>query len=206
MAEMRVYLAGPDVFLPDAAAWFARKKQICAARGLVGVSPLDAEWTSAAPALTPSGSDHGPARRIARGNEALIRACVAVIANLTPFRGPSADPGTAFELGFARALGLKLFGYSTVGRPFLDRTLAWAGGTARQAAEDWRDADGMLIESFGLHDNLMLDCGITESGGVMLAEDRLPAERWSDLSVFARCVRAAAEALAAPRRECDTRA
>ena len=38
----RVYLAGPDVFLPDAAAWLERKKAICAGVGLTGVSPLDA--------------------------------------------------------------------------------------------------------------------------------------------------------------------
>jgi nucleoside 2-deoxyribosyltransferase len=37
----RVYLAGPDVFLPDAIAWMERKKAICAGARLVGVSPLD---------------------------------------------------------------------------------------------------------------------------------------------------------------------
>ena len=37
----RVYLAGPDVFLPDPVAWLERKKAICASSGLLGVSPLD---------------------------------------------------------------------------------------------------------------------------------------------------------------------
>ena len=39
---MRVYLAGPDVFLPDPLARAATLKAICARHGLVGISPLDA--------------------------------------------------------------------------------------------------------------------------------------------------------------------
>jgi nucleoside 2-deoxyribosyltransferase len=39
---IRVYLAGPDVFLPDAVAWLERKKAICAGSRLIGVTPLDA--------------------------------------------------------------------------------------------------------------------------------------------------------------------
>ena len=49
-------------------------------------------------------------RKIAMRNETHIRSCQAVIANLTPFRGPSADVGTVYEVGFARALGLLIFG------------------------------------------------------------------------------------------------
>jgi nucleoside 2-deoxyribosyltransferase len=111
----RVYLAGPDVFLPDAAAWLERKKAICAGFRLTGVSPLDAlvgepaEW-----ATLPEW------RRIAHRNEAHIRSCAAIVANLTPFRGPSADVGTVYEVGFARGLGLKVFGYATVTAVFLD--------------------------------------------------------------------------------------
>src|ERR1700755_3447564 len=105
----RVYLAGPDVFLPDAADWLARKKAVCAGYHLNGVSPLDpltsepAEWAS-----LPEW------RRIALRNEAHIRSFAAIVANLTPFRGPSADVGTVYEVGLARGLGLKIFGYATV--------------------------------------------------------------------------------------------
>ena len=49
-------------------------------------------------------------RRIALRNKADIRSCEAIVADLTPFRGPSADVGTVCEVGFARALGLKIFG------------------------------------------------------------------------------------------------
>ena len=37
-----VYLAGPDVFLPDPAGRAAALKSVCARHGLRGVSPLDA--------------------------------------------------------------------------------------------------------------------------------------------------------------------
>jgi nucleoside 2-deoxyribosyltransferase len=184
----RVYLAGPDVFLPDAAAWMERKKAICASVGLTGVSPLDALVDEpAAWAGLPEW------RRIARRNEAHIRTCAAVIANLTPFRGPSADAGTVYEIGFARGLGLTVFGYATVATGFLDRTLSAVAGGWQAADGSWRDADGLLVEQFGLFDNLMIEGGITDSGGALVRDDQ---DRWHDLSVFERCVQAAAQALA----------
>ena len=40
---LRVYLAGPDVFLPNAAEIGRRKREICAQYGFEGVFPLDNE-------------------------------------------------------------------------------------------------------------------------------------------------------------------
>jgi nucleoside 2-deoxyribosyltransferase len=183
----RVYLAGPDVFLPDAAAWMERKKAICAGFQLAGVSPLDdltdqpADW-----ATLPDW------RRIALRNEAHIRSCVGVVANLTPFRGPSADVGTVYEIGFARGLGLRVFGYATVATAFLDRTLSSIGGGRLEPDGSWWDSDGLLVEQFGLFDNLMIEGGITDSGGKLIRADQ---DRWNDLSVFERCVHAAAGAI-----------
>jgi nucleoside 2-deoxyribosyltransferase len=183
----RVYLAGPDVFLPDAMAWMERKKAICAGFQLVGVSPLDD-----LPDQPPEWADLPDWRRIALRNEAHIRGCSAIVANLTPFRGPSADVGTVYEIGFARGLGLKVFGYATVATAFLDRTLSSIGGGRQEADGSWWDADGLLVEQFGLFDNLMIEGGITESGGLLVRSDQ---DRWNDLSVFERCVQAAAEAM-----------
>jgi nucleoside 2-deoxyribosyltransferase len=186
---IRVYLAGPDVFLPEPILWLERKKAICAGFGLTGVSPLDAladeplAW-SALPEW----------RRIALRNEAHIRGCDALIANLTPFRGPSADSGTVFEVGFGRALGLKLFGYAMVATPFLDRTLAYLDGAAEQAQDgSWWDPDGLQIEQFGLFDNLMIEGGIHGSGGALLCANQ--DGRWRDLRLFEQCVRTAADAM-----------
>ena len=186
----RVYLAGPDVFFPEPELWADKKKEICDRHGLAGVSPLDdlpdepAEW-----------ADFPFWRRIAMRNEAHIRSCQALIANLTPFRGPSADVGTVYEVGFARALGLKLFGYATTTKLFLPRTLEALGDTAEARPDDsYRDGDGLMVEQFGLFDNLMIEGGIASAGGVLITGD---ADQWGDLALFERCVQAAAEQLAA---------
>jgi nucleoside 2-deoxyribosyltransferase len=172
---MRVYLAGPDVFLPQPDLRAARLKSICASYGLIGVSPLDpvlpapAEWACLA-----------DAHRIARQNEAHIASCDVLVANLTPFRGPSADVGTVFELGFMRALGRPVFGWSNEASHYADRTRAFLGA----------EGDGMEIESFDLSDNLMIEGAITASGGAMVVEAVPPPERWMRLSAFERCLAA----------------
>jgi nucleoside 2-deoxyribosyltransferase len=131
---MRVYLAGPDVFLPDPHARATALKDICARHGVTGISPLDE--------LTPEPEDwtnlHEPFR-IARRNEAHIASCAALVANLTPFRGPSADAGTVFELGFMRALKRPVYGWTNVATAFATRTRNLLG------VEGETDADGLLI-------------------------------------------------------------
>lgn len=179
----KVYLAGPDVFLRHATARAAEKKAICAAHGLVGVSPLDT------PEGVPPAWDALPDwHRIARCNEAHIASCVAVIADLTPFRSPSADAGTVYEVGYARGLGLPVFAYSNVATGYTARVLAQLGAAARPDEAGPRDADDMLVEDFGLHDNLMIDAGIATGGGGLVARDCDAAARWSDLSSFTRAV------------------
>jgi nucleoside 2-deoxyribosyltransferase len=172
---MRVYLAGPDVFVAEPATRAAALKAVCARHGLEGVSPLD-------PRQQPPEWDGLPEfRRIALCNEAHIVDCRAVIANLTPFRGPSADPGTVFEVGFARALGRPVFGWTADPRPFTERTRAFLGAP-----------DGMLVEAFGCTDNLMIDAAAWASGAALVVR----SGEADDLAVFERCVALAARALA----------
>jgi len=178
---MRVYLAGPDVFLPDPLARAARLKACCAARGLVGVSPLDALADEPA-----DWADLPEALRIARRNEAHIAGCDALVANLTPFRGPSADAGTVFELGFMRALGRPVFGWSNMEADFASRTRAFCGVAGET------DPEGMLIEDFALGDNLMIAGAILASGGVFTRRDVAQDEIWSDLAAFEICLDAVA--------------
>ena len=132
---MRIYLAGPDVFLPAPERRRAALTAVCARHGHEGVWPLDP------PPLAPDEVASLPeARRIALGNEAHIRSCAALVANLTPFRGPNADPGTAFEIGFARMLGLKLAGWTNDARCLATRTRAWLG------VEGKHDREGLRVE------------------------------------------------------------
>ena len=102
-----IYLAGPEVFLADTHEIGARKRAICARHGLVGVYPADEECLRD-PTLPPP--EQGLA--ISRAMERAMRGCHAMIVNLTPFRGPSADVGSAYEMGFMRALGRPVFAYS----------------------------------------------------------------------------------------------
>ena len=188
---MRVYLAGPDVFLPDPLARGAALKAICARHGLTGVFPMDdLAHEPAAWAALPL------PHQIALRNEAHIRGAGALIANLTPFRGPSADVGTVFELGFMRALGRPVFGWSNGHPDFTARTRAFLGPAAAPTPDGaWRDAEGMALESFGCLDNLMIDGAIFAASGVLEIVERAGAQRWADLAAFERCVIRAAELL-----------
>jgi nucleoside 2-deoxyribosyltransferase len=188
---MRVYLAGPDVFRPDAARHGAALKAVCAEMGLQGVFPLDAVRGGTPPAWL----SLSPARRIALCNEAHMRGCVAVIANLTPFRGPSADAGTVFEVGFARALGLPVYGWTEDARGYTERVVATARlPLAGDPDGTRRDADGMEIEAFGCVDNLMLDGAIAASGGCIVAAEPGSAD---PLAAFRACCRLLAAQLVA---------
>jgi nucleoside 2-deoxyribosyltransferase len=194
MPTPRIYLAGPDVFLPDPLARAAVLKAICARHGLAGVSPLDAleggdppEWSSLSEAF-----------RIARRNEAHIAGCAALVANLTPFRGPSADPGTVFELGYMRALGRPVFGWSNCAEPFAARSRAFLADATAQPDGTWRDAEGLLVEDFPpLADNLMIDGAIAASGGRLVVRDLPRAAAWRDLDAFEACLVLAARLLVA---------
>jgi nucleoside 2-deoxyribosyltransferase len=189
--QPRVYLAGPDVFLPDAEDWARRKRDICIRHGLDAVTPMDSPVNEPVSwAVTPRW------QRIANRNEAHIRGCDAVVANLTPFRGPSADVGTVYELGFARALGLKVFAYTCTRTPFLQRSMHWIGEAGRIDPDGhcW-DGDGLSIEQFGLFDNLMIEGAIAGSGGILVQDDIAGERRWWDLTLFERCVQVAAAQL-----------
>ncbi|MFM2043626.1 MAG: hypothetical protein RLY86_2202 [Pseudomonadota bacterium] len=145
----RIYLAGPEVFLPDPAAAAVSMKQICAGLGLDGMFPQDSQLVR--------GLAEGPATfaaRIRAANLDLVRLADGVIANVTPFRGPGADDGTAFEIGAAVALGKPVFLWSAEAGTLLDRTRRRQPVTL--AGDIWRDADGMEVEEFGLPVNLML--------------------------------------------------
>ncbi len=185
MDRIKLYLAGPEIFLPNAAVAGQRKHALCAAFGFEGLYPLDGE-IEARDATVHS------ATAIYRGNKAMMREADAIIANLTPFRGPSADVGTAFELGFMVALGKPCFGYSNDDRPFLGRTRE-ASGVTPAAGGGWVDADGLRAEDFGLADNLMLDCALRDAGFPIVVRPCVAAARFTDLAAFEACLRLARE-------------
>lgn len=177
-----VYLAGPEVFLANAVEIGAAKKALCARHGLEGLFPLDNALDLAG--LTPPQAG----RAIFRANVALMRRADAVIANLTPFRGPGCDPGTAFEVGFMHALGKPVFAYANTALGHAERVAAFHGGALERRADGRLvDPEGLEVEDFGLIDNLMLD-GAALEAGCFLTGDVPYAERITHLRVFERAV------------------
>ena len=168
----RVYLAGPEVFLPDAAAVIAAKCDLTRAAGLIPVAPGDAQVPD----------DLAPFDKglfISRYDEALMDSADAVIANLTPFRGISADVGTAYELGFMAGRGKPVFAYTNDARPHADRIGA--------------DGGGFAVERFAMADNLMLHGGVARRGATLVVHDG--AGRIDDLAGFRVALGQAAAAL-----------
>lgn len=98
----RIYLAGPDVFRPDAAQHYALLTAACEKHGLAALSPFDTS-------ITNSTSPH----EIYAQNMEMLRTADGVVANLAPFRGEEPDSGTVFEVGVAAALGVAVVGYGT---------------------------------------------------------------------------------------------
>lgn len=141
----RVYLAGPDVFRTDSMDVGRAKKAICVRHGLEGVFPMD-------PAPDAWPRNEADPHDIYRVCIAHMEHCQILLADMTPFRGPSMDVGTAFEMGFAKAQGLAVFSYSDVLGPYNGRVSVGPPDRALPPC----DGDGLLIEEFGLQDNLMV--------------------------------------------------
>jgi nucleoside 2-deoxyribosyltransferase len=159
---MKVYLAGPDVFEPNALARGEELKALCKKHGAQGLFPIDnsielddAEIGSIA-----------HARAIRNANMELIKDCHAILANMTPFRGPSMDVGTAYEMGAGAALGKLVVGYTKNAKTYVEKV---KDVHQVERAEDGhlRDENRMSVEEFadaetGLVDNLMISCGVEQ--------------------------------------------
>ncbi len=172
---MRVYLAGPDVFFPDAAGIGEAKKEICARYGFEGVYPLDADFSELSELESPAAQGHRSFDLMV----GLMDRCHLVIANLTPFRGPSMDVGTAIEIGYMHGCGKPVCGYTNVTADYSERV----------------EPDDFLVEPFGLMDNLMVEGPIYRTGLEVVRTDIPPQDVHTSLDGFTRCVEQAAQRL-----------
>lgn len=173
----KIYLAGPEVFLSNALEIGARKKELCAEFGFQGLFPFDNEPPKA---LKGERVD----RLIYRANVAMIEQADGGIFNLTPFRGPSADVGSVFELGLLTGLGKPAFAYSNESGALLDRLRRARRATYNEATSEWRDQSNMSIENYGNADNLMIEACLAEQGHPLLRRQTAAACRFTDLDGF----------------------
>jgi nucleoside 2-deoxyribosyltransferase len=182
---MKAYLAGPDVFLPNAADNARAKLEICAKYGIEGRAPLD-EGNNQSASLPEAELWPAIYAKVLR----MMRECDIIVANLTPFRGASADAGTLVEVGWFLGQNKPVFGYSNSAEPFLLRSQRYLS-----AFPD--PLPGIAVEGFGLADNLMIDGAVRYGGSLPLTLPEDGVSRAFDaLDIFERCVANAAEALA----------
>ena len=178
---MKIYLAGPDVFLPDAVEVGRRKVEICKNYGLTGLYPLESKVDLKA-------SD--ASLQIFGGNEAMMNEADAIIANLTPFRGPGADAGTVYELGYMAGRGKRCLAYCNDPAPYAERVARFTE-VITTSGQGLVDSDGLAVEDFGLPDNLMMIHALDLHGHPLVLPRARPADVWRNLSSFEACVRLA---------------
>ncbi|SEP83036.1 Nucleoside 2-deoxyribosyltransferase [Faunimonas pinastri] len=182
-APMKVYLAGPEVFLPNGREVIEAKQALTRRYGFE-------------PNVWLGEGEPPPAEPFAFGlyisaaNEAVMRDSDLIIANLTPFRGISADIGTAYELGFMCAMGKPAFGYTNDPRGYVERLTGdfYAGKVEADAEGVLRGTDGLMVEDHGMVDNLMVDGGIDRNGGVIVRRRVEPARILDDLGALEECL------------------
>lgn len=147
-----LYLSGPDLWAPDAETLMARKRILCHESGYESLTARDGDRHE-------TEATEASAREIYAGALANLRRSDVVIANLTPWRGMSCDPGVAFEAGFASALSKPVFAYVNIAdedeADYRERVEVLMGASPDSAGV-WRDPDGCEVEDFGLPENLML--------------------------------------------------
>ena len=126
---LKAYIAGFDVFKDDSEQISKAYRIYLKDHQIEGLYPSDnIEVTS---------------KDIFKANIDLINKADIVIANINDFRGDDPDSGTVFEIGYAHALGKRVYAYR-------DDTKDMTTRLGR------KDKDGYNVENFGNPVNLMI--------------------------------------------------
>jgi nucleoside 2-deoxyribosyltransferase len=186
--SIKVYLAGPEVFLRNAREQLDRKIELTKAAGLIPVSPGDF-------VIPPQPSKRQFGHAVSEIDEKMMDTADAIIANLTPYHGVSADVGTCYELGYMCAQGKLAYAYTNVAADMRTRTVAHYGGdVVTDATGRLRGRrDGLAVEDVDMADNLMMQGGVERRGGRMITHDAAPEALYTDTTAFEACLRLLAE-------------
>ena len=145
MKEVKVYLAGPDVFYPNAIELGNEYIKIAKGKGLIGLFPLDNKVDI---------NNINPDLSIYKFNKELIDSADYIVANLNDFRGNEPDSGTVWEVAYAIGTGKKVVAYMTNTKAIVDRIKEKEKVTEKNGYI--YDKNGLVIENFGNPLNLML--------------------------------------------------
>lgn len=186
---VKIYLAGPEVFLPDAREVLDRKISLARAAGFEPLAPGDLE-------IPPAATRREQGEHIFLVDKNLMLSADVIIANLTPFRGLHADVGTVFELGFMHGCGKHVFGYSNVTDDHHKRLVDYYRGEVTKTHDgQLRGPDEMLVENFEMNENLMLDGAIAAAGGAWVTHDAPDGRLYHDTTAYEAVLNVAAEQL-----------
>ena len=185
--SIKVYLAGPEVFLPNAREALDIKIALTRAAGLVPVSPGD--FT-----IPPQPTKRAFGHAISEIDERMMDSADAIIANLTPYHGVSADTGTCYELGYMCAQNKLAYAYTNVAKDMRQRTIEYhKGEVALDAHGRLRSADGFAVEDVDMVDNLMMQGGVERRGGQVVVHDAPADHLYTDTTAFEICLKLLAE-------------
>jgi nucleoside 2-deoxyribosyltransferase len=184
---LKLYMAGPEVFLPNAREQMKRKTALCRNYGFEAICPGDLD-------IPPAETMHGFGLAISKVDEDMMDRADGVIANLTPFRGIAADVGTCFELGYMCAQGKLVAAYTNVSASHFERMVDYYDGKVAQAADGHkRGPDGLSLEDFDMIDNLMMHGGVERRRGHIAVHAAAPDALYTDLTAFEECLKALAK-------------
>lgn len=162
--KRKLYLAGPEVFLPNAIEYADIQRKLCRNYDFVPLHPMDNN-------LDLDTNDIATAMRVYRADISQIEKCDVVIANCNPFRGVCIDDGTSYELGYGNALGKPSYGYVDTLISSTERVIRSYPCTMSRGGV-YIDIDGyIIVNDFGTSINLMPQCGIAFRGGTLVEGD-----------------------------------
>jgi nucleoside 2-deoxyribosyltransferase len=110
----------------------------------------------------------------------IVTSCDALVADLTPFRGPAMDPSTAFEMGVMAGLGKPIAAYTSDPTPYAERMARFhdeLDEALTRVGPRLVNPAGAVIEDFGLPDAAVI-AGAALAGGTPIAQDFETALRW----------------------------
>lgn len=179
----KLYIAGPEVFLPNGREQMAKKAALVRQYGFEPLCPGDLD-------IPAQKTKKAFGYAISKVNEGMMNEADGVIANLTPFRGYWADVGTVFELGYMCSAGKLVAAYTNVADDHYQRTLTYYDNQVTEGADGYkRGPDGLSLEDFEMVDNLMLDGGVERRGGVVAVHGAAPDALYTDLTAFEACLK-----------------
>jgi len=155
MKKKKIYLAGFDVFYPNALEVLDAKKKLCESYGFIALAPLDNTVDFSQP-------KEKIRELIYQANVKLMNEADIFCVNLNAFRHGEPDSGTVFEIGYGTGLKKDVYIYVDSNESMLEKTKQHDDKCVYKEGL-WFDKNGLMIEDFDGMFNLM----ITESSTII---------------------------------------